>query len=123
MSSTRQGRDNNNNNNNAVMVRSAKQLAEEHWNRAAAVLSARPSLMTPHILMLVLKNRPPAHVVEFMLQLNPRAADIPERGPSALQVAVRYNASVDVIRRIIEACPLALVATHSGQDPLMYAKV
>ena len=79
--------------------------------------------MTRHVLILVLKNRPPLHVVEFMLSLNPQAADIPPQGPSPLQVAVRHNASVDVIRLVIQACPLALVATHSGYDPLMYAKV
>ena len=101
----------------------AKEYAEEHWNRAAQVLAARPSLMTQHVLLLVLKNRPPAHVVDFMLSLNPRAADVPKEGPSPLQVAVRYNASVQVIKIVIQACPLALVATHSGYDPLMYAKV
>lgn len=101
----------------------AKQYAEEHWNRAAEVLAARPSLMTQHILMLVLKNRPPAHVVDFMLSLNPRAADVPSEGPSPLQVAVRHNASVQVIKIVIQACPLALMATHSGYDPLMYAKI
>lgn len=103
---------------------SAKQFAQEHWNRAAAVLSARPSLMTRDILMVVLKNNPPSYVVEFMLQLNPHAADVPSQGPSSpLQVAVRHNASVQVCALLIQACPLALVATHSGYDPLMYAKV
>lgn len=101
----------------------AQQFAEEHWNKAAQVLSERPSLMTRHVLILVLKNRPPPHVIEFMLSLNPHAADIPPQGPSPLQVAVRHNASVDVIRLVIQACPLALVATHSGYDPLMYAKI
>lgn len=101
----------------------AQDVAEEHWNRAATVLSARPSLVTPHILLLVLKNRPPPHVVRFMLSLNPRAADIPPKGPTALQVAVQYNASVAVCRILIEASPLALVATHTGQDPLTYAKI
>jgi hypothetical protein len=101
----------------------AQDFAEEHWNRAAAVLSARPSLMTPHILLLVLKNRPPPHVVEFMLSLNPRAADIPPKGPTALQVAVQHNASAAVCRILIKASPLALVATHIGQDPLTYAKI
>lgn len=104
-------------------VRDAKRIAEEQWTRAAAALSARPSLMTSHILLLVLKNRPPPHVVEFMLSINPHAADVPEQGPSALQVAVRYHASVAVIRIVIQACPLALVATHTGYDPLMYAKI
>ena len=104
-------------------VRNARKIAEEQWTRAAAVLSSRPSLMTHHILLLVLKNRPPVHVVEYMLSINPRAADIPEKGPSALQVAVRYNASLAVIRALVKACPLALVATHTGYDPLMYAKI
>jgi hypothetical protein len=101
----------------------AQDFAEGHWNRAAAVLSARPSLMTPHILLLVLKNRPPPHVVEFMLSLNPRAADIPPKGPTALQVAVQHNASAAVCRILVEASPLALVAAHIGQDPLTYAKI
>lgn len=57
-----------------------------------------------------------------MLELNPRAADIPEQGPSPLQVAVRHYASVEVCSLLIQACPLALMATHSGYDPLMYAK-
>ena len=101
----------------------AQDFAEEHWNRAAAVLSARPSLVTPHILLLILKNRPPPHVVKFLLSLNPRAADIPPKGPTALQVAVQHNATAAVCRILIEASPLALVATHIGQDPLTYAKI
>jgi hypothetical protein len=102
---------------------SAKQFAQEKWNHAAAVLSARPSLVTPHVFLLVLKSRPPPHVIEFMLELNPRVADIPEQGPSPLLVAVRHNASVEVCSLLIQACPLALMAKHSGYDPLMYAEV
>jgi hypothetical protein len=101
----------------------AQAFCNEQWNRAAAVLRARPSLMTPHILLLVLKNRPPVHVVEFMLTTNPRAADIPLKGPTALLVAVQHNASVTVCRLLLEACPLALVALYSGYDPLHYAKI
>jgi hypothetical protein len=102
---------------------SAQAFCDEQWNRAAAALKARPSLMTPPILLLVLKNHPPLHVVEFMLSINPRAADIPLKGPTALQVAVENNASVAVCRVILKVCPLALVATYSGYDPLHYAKI
>ena len=59
-----------------------------------------------------------------MLSVNPKAASIPKTGPTPLQVAVKYNASVDVLELLLEACPFALCVTNPNhvQDPLSYAK-
>lgn len=96
--------------------------AMNEWARAKAVLKANPRLMTSRILLLTLHNKPPLHVVQFMLNLNPQAASIPKQGPTALQVAVRYYASVEVIVWLLKACPFALIATNLDdsefKDPL-----
>ena len=97
----------------------------EEWQRAKAVLQANPSLMTPRILLLTLHNKPPLEVIEFMLKINPQAASIPKRGPTALQCAVRHHSSVDVIVCLLKACPFALLTSNLGdtedKDPLACA--
>lgn len=87
----------------------------EQWKRAKAVLQANPSLMSSRLLVLSLRNKPPLPVVEFMLSLNSQAAAIPKSGPTALQVAVRHNVSVDVIVRLLKACPFALLASDDSE--------
>jgi len=88
------------------------------------MLRTNPSLVTYHILCMALKHNPPSSVVEYMLQLNPKAAGVPKSGPTPLQVAVQNSCSILVVEHLIQACPLALVATNPGShlDPLSYAK-
>lgn len=88
------------------------------------MLKANPSLVTYHILCMALKHNPPTSIIQFMLDLNPKAAGVPKAGLTPLQVAVQSSSSVDVVRLLVEACPLALVATNPGSylDPLSYAK-
>jgi hypothetical protein len=95
----------------------------EQWKRAKAVLQANPSLMSSRLLLLSLHNNPPLSVVEFMLSLNSQAAAIPKRGPTALQIAVRYNVSVEVIVCLLKACPFALLASDDSEfdSPLQCA--
>uniref|UniRef100_A0A6U6D509 Uncharacterized protein n=1 Tax=Odontella aurita TaxID=265563 RepID=A0A6U6D509_9STRA len=104
-------------------VDAAFSLAERQWEEAAAILRAAPSLMSGHILRLALHNCPPRHVVDFMLKLSPSAAAVPQSGPSALQVAVRHGASLEVVERVIRACPYALFTGNGSYDPLTYAKI
>lgn len=84
----------------------------DEWEHAKVVLQANPSLMTPQILHLALRNQPPLEVVEFMLSVNVRAASLPKREPTALQCAVRYHASIDVVKCLLMACPFALLASN-----------
>jgi hypothetical protein len=74
---------------------------------------------------MALRHRPPLHVIHFMLHLNSKAASIPKKGPTPLQVAIQHACSVDVIKALIQACPFALVATNPGSylDPLSYVNV
>jgi hypothetical protein len=98
--------------------------AEEQWKRASNMLQTNPTLVTNHILCMALKHRPPLHVIHFMLHLNSKAASIPKKGPTPLQIAVQSSCSLEVIKALINACPFALVATNPGSylDPLSYAK-
>jgi hypothetical protein len=59
-----------------------------------------------------------------MLSVNPKAASIPKKGPTPLQVAVQHNASIEVVHCLLEACPFALCATNPdhAEDPLSYVK-
>jgi hypothetical protein len=99
-------------------------FAEEQWKRASNMLRTNPTLVTSHILCMALRHRPPLHVIQFMLHLNSKAASIPKKGPTPLQVAIQHACSVDVIKALIQACPFALVATNPGSylDPLSYVK-
>jgi hypothetical protein len=99
-------------------------FAEEQWKRASNMLRTNPTLVTNPILCMALRQRPPLHVIHFMLMLNSKAASIPKKGPTPLQVAIQHACSVDVIKALIQACPFALVATNPGSylDPLSYVK-
>ena len=96
----------------------------KQWFKTSSMLRADPSLMTTKILLVALRNRAPLHVIKFFLGLNPQSAGIPKEGPTPLQVAVQYNASKEVVREVIEACPFALIVTTSAEwlDPLSYAR-
>ena len=98
----------------------------EEWERVKVVLQENPSLMTPQILNLALRNKPPLQVIECMLSVNIRAASLPKRGPTALQCAVRYHASIDVVKCLLKACPFALLASNLDdtefKDPLECAR-
>lgn len=99
----------------------------EEWQRAKAILRSNPNLMTSRVLLSTLHNKPPVKVIQFMLELNPQAAAIPKHGPTALQIAIQYGASVDVIVCLLKACPFALLVTGSDEAqfpcPLEYAKM
>lgn len=98
-------------------------LARRQWENAVASLKANPSLMTADILKLALHNRPPLDTIKFMIGLNPDAAGVPRQGPSALQIAVRHHASIEVVEEVIRACPYALFTGNGTYDPLTYAKI
>lgn len=81
--------------------------------------------MTQEVLILALQKQPPAHVIKFMLSVNPRVgSSIPKEGPTPLQVAVIHNASIEVIEILLQACPFSLCVTNPthAEDPLSYAK-
>lgn len=98
--------------------------SDKKWFKTTSLLRADPSLMTTKILIVALKNHAPVHVIKFFLGLNPNSAGIPKEGPTPLQVAVQHNASKDVVKALIEACPFALIVTTSAEwlDPLSYAR-
>eukprot|EP00978_Attheya_sp_CCMP212_P018081 scaffold49056_cov47-Attheya_sp.AAC.2 len=100
-----------------------KSIAHTKWQEAASALKKNPELVTPDMLKLALKNHSPFHVVQLMLKLNPKAASVPKNGPSALQVGVRSNASIETIEEVIRACPFALFSSNGTYDPLTYAKI
>lgn len=97
---------------------------DRRWFKTTSLLRADPSLMTSKLLIVGLKNHAPLHVIKFFLGLNPKAAGIPKEGPTPLQVAVQHNASKEVVKELIEACPFALIVTTSAEwlDPLSYAR-
>ena len=97
---------------------------DKKWFKTTSLLRADPSLMTAAILIVALKNHAPLHVIKFFLGLNPKAAGIPKEGPTPLQVAVQHNASKEVVKELIQACPFALIVTTSAEwlDPLSYAR-
>ena len=88
---------------------------DQEWNRTQQVLKSNPSLVTSRILLMTLHNKPPVDVIEFMLQLNPQAATIPKEGPTALEIAVKQHASIDVILLLLQTCPFALVSTDMAE--------
>jgi hypothetical protein len=96
----------------------------DQWVQASCALRDNPSLVTPRVLIKALQNQPPVHVIRFMLSVNPKAATVPKQGPTPLQVAVQYNASLEVVETLLEACPFALCVTNPqhAEDPLSYAK-
>ncbi|GKY91006.1 hypothetical protein MPSEU_000073400 [Mayamaea pseudoterrestris] len=91
---------------------------------ANGLLMDHPNLITYHILCMSLKHRPFFSAVRHMLNMNPKAANVPKEGQSALQVAVQYNCSIDIVELLIAANPMALVVTdpETSLDPLAYAK-
>ena len=97
---------------------------DKRWFKTTSLLRADPSLMTSKLLIVALKNHAPLHVIKFFLGLNPTAAGIPKEGPTPLQVAVQHNASKEVVKELIQACPFALIVTTSAEwlDPLSYAR-
>jgi len=99
-------------------------FTDKRWFKTASLLRADPSLMTSKILILALKNNAPLHVIKFFLNINPNAAGIPKEGPTPLQVAVQCNASKEVVKELLQACPFALIVTTSAEwlDPLSYAR-
>ena len=99
-------------------------LARQQWEDAMLILMNNPALMTAEILNLSLAHRAPLHVVSAMLRINPDSAGVPSSGPSALQVAIKQRSSIDVIERIIRACPYALFdSCGQAYDPLSLAKI
>jgi len=99
--------------------------ADQQWTRAIGMLKNNPSLVTYHILCMALKHRPPTDVIQYMLDLNPSVASVPKTGPTPLQVAIQQpGCSLEVVKLLIQANPLALIATNPGShlDPLSYVK-
>jgi hypothetical protein len=115
-----------------ILLSQSPTMVISQWKRCTQMLSTHPALMTNEILCMALEHRPPLHIVQCMLQLNPEAAFLPESGLSALQVAVQSHCSVNVVECLIRAYPLALVKTNANNDidsrnschldPLSYAK-
>ena len=102
---------------------SSSTSSAQTWIQASDMLKKNPALMTSRVLLRALENQPPVEVIRFMLETNPKSASIPKEGPTALQVAVRNNASKEVVEALLEACPFALCVTNPNntEDPLSYA--
>jgi len=85
---------------------------------------SEPCIATQKGLFLALKHQAPIHVIRFMLGINPNIVDIPQKGPTPLQVAVQHNASLEVIEELLRASPFCLCITNEDcrEDPLSYAK-
>lgn len=96
----------------------------DDWKCVNDMFQKDPSKLSNAFLTMTLKRRPSVSLVKSMLNINPDAASIPKHGPSALQVAVQRNCSIEVITELITVCPFALIATNPGtnDDPLSYAK-
>lgn len=107
--------------NQVSFLEQSKSISKEDWQKATDMFHNKPSLMTSTILRLTLRHRPPANLVRLILSVNPEAAAPPKQGPTALQIAIQQNCSVDVIKELIAVCP---VATNPGSylDPLSYAR-
>ena len=74
-------------------------------------------------MLLALHSKPPLEIIQCMLELNPHAASIPKTGPTALQIAVKHYAAHDVIRRLLQACPFAMLdTTNDFATPLELAQ-
>jgi hypothetical protein len=98
---------------------------EEGWVRNFILGTEKePCIATQKGLILALKHQAPIHVIRFLLTINPNIVNIPKKGPTPLQVAVQYNASLEVIQALLEASPFGLCVTNhdSPEDPLSYAK-
>jgi hypothetical protein len=109
----------------ALLIPSLMDESQEStkWNQAETLLTNNPSAMTPRVLIVALQQQPPSHLIQFMLSINVEAARIPQEGFTPLQVALQsQTCSNDVIELLLKACPLALVVTKEGVDPLSYAK-
>jgi len=76
-----------------------------------------------NILNLAIKKNAPVNVIRSILRLDANAAAVPKNGPSALQLALRHEVSMDIIKELIEACPEALSSGNGSYDPLTYAKI
>jgi hypothetical protein len=108
----------------ASLLSLSRVFADTHWQKSKALLYSNPSLMTYHMLCLALKHHASVDVIASMIQINPTVASVPKQGLSPLQVAVQSSCNVEIIRVVIQACPLALIKTNpeSRWDPLSYAK-
>ena len=98
-------------------------IAKGKWDKVRALLETHPGLVSARVLLLALQARPPLELVECMLRMDPMAAAIPKTGPTALQVAIQYGASVRVVVRLLQACPfLLVVAAGAYPNALSLAK-
>jgi len=99
-----------------------KKAGTKSWVRD--ILRAEPCIVTQKGLLLALKHKAPAHVIRFLVTVNPNIMNFPKKGPTPLQEAVRRNASLDVIEVLLEASPFGLCMTNHDfpENPLEYAK-
>jgi hypothetical protein len=102
----------------------ARKTTKEAEDWVQNLLGTDPSLVSQKGLIMALKHRAPIHVIRFMLAINPNVISIPKEGPTPLQVAVQYSASLEVVQTLLEACPFGLCVTNPdySEDPLSYAK-
>lgn len=104
-------------------VESRKTVKEaENWIQRT--LGSDPSKLTQPCLLKAIKEQAPLHVIRLIMALNPKIMSIPSKGPTPLQVAVQYNAPLEIIQSLLEACPFGLCVTNPdhSEDPLTYAK-
>ena len=95
----------------------------KRWARG--MLKAEPcSFVTQAGLLLALKHNAPAPVIQFMLKINPNVMNFPKVGPTPLQVAVQYNAELDVVQMLLNASPVGECIRNADfpESALEYAK-
>jgi len=101
------------------------------WEETKRLLAANPQIINMDLLLSVLKQQPPAYMVEFILSQHhhhnyhyPPLDLVPKQGPTPLQLAVTEGCDIKVIELLIQACPWALCVTNAEapEDPLSLAK-
>lgn len=95
----------------------------DNWESTLSFLGKNREFMSSTILQKALQDCSSVHVIKEMLRINPAAANIPKFGKSALQIAVMYNAPIDIVYELIKACPYALYEGNGYYDPLKYVKI
>lgn len=104
-------------------TRERKVPKDTSWPAIQKLVELNPDMCTSALFHLSLQNNPPLSFVQFMLSINPNVAQVPTSGMTALQVAIKHKASLEVIEEVIQSFPSALFITNGNCDPLTYAKI
>ncbi|CAJ1963990.1 unnamed protein product [Cylindrotheca closterium] len=104
---------------------SEEEDTDARWEETKGLLQTNPQLLTVELLLSILKQQAPVHVVEFFLLSSQPTLDLmPKVGPTPLQLAAAEGCCPNVVQLLIRACPWALCVTSVAEpeDPLSLAK-